>query len=195
VRFVVWPASPYRPVVFNAWAAGAGRLSTVWRRGDSQAGFPAARFAYLRDSPIFDDMQQPNNAAQQDEKLGNGGLNWRQRKKLVARRKALEEESAARKPQLMDAYVAALGEGVRANPIIMLDVERAADLVLMAAEMRVAVRLGTAKVADLGRLEGHADRAVRRLNLPGPSKVSRYGKAEPVPTLQDYFANQQGEDE
>ncbi len=108
-------------------------------------------------------------------------LHWRTRKKLVARRKALEEESAARKPQLIAAYVRALGEGVRANPIIMLDIERAADLVLMAAEMRVAVRLGTAKVSDLGRLEGHADRAVRRLNLPPPG-------AAPVPSLHDYLA-------
>jgi hypothetical protein len=113
---------------------------------------------------------------------GKPALNWRQRKKLVARRKQLEEESAARKPQLIDAYVAALGEGVRANPIIMLDIERAADLVLMAAELRVAVREGRAKVGDLGRLEGHADRAVRRLGLKAPNA------APAGPTLAEYLA-------
>jgi hypothetical protein len=121
---------------------------------------------------------QAASATKEGDKPG-GGLNWRQRKKLVARRKQLEEEAAARKPQLIDAYVRALGEGVRANPIIMMDIERAADLVLMAAEMRVAVRLGTAKVSQLTTLEGHADRAVRRLGLPPP------GRAAPVMGLHD----------
>jgi len=111
--------------------------------------------------------------------------NWRERKKAVARRKQLEEEAAARKPQLMDAYVEALGGGVRSNPIVMQDIERAADLVILAAEMRLAVRQGTAKVSDLTRLEGAADRAVRRLNLPAG------GAAPAAQTLQQYLADRQ----
>lgn len=112
-------------------------------------------------------------------------LHWRQRKKLVARRKQLEEESAARKPQMIAAYVEALGGADRVNPILMIDIERAAELVLLAREMRQSVRQGAAKVADLTRLEGAADRAVRRLNLPPPNA------AAPVPTLQDYVASKQ----
>jgi hypothetical protein len=91
-------------------------------------------------------------------------LHWRQRKKLVARRRQLEEESAARKPEMIDAYVQALGGSV--TSIQMTDIERAVDLILMAEELRASVRLGTAKVADLTRLEGASDRATRRLNLP-----------------------------
>jgi hypothetical protein len=152
--------------------------------------------AKQRNCAIFEGMQQPNNRTQQPAD-SDKPLNWRQRKLLVARRKQLEEESAARKPQLIDAFVQALGGRDRIGPLVMLDIERAVDLTLMAAELRTAVRLGTARMSQLTTLEGHADRAVRRLNLPEPgrSKVSRYGKAEPVPTLHDYFADQQGEDE
>ena len=100
--------------------------------------------------------------------------------------------------KLITAYVDALGAGARDNPIVMEDIHRAADLVLLAREARHGVRQGTVKLADMTRLEGAADRAVRRLNLPEPGRsktAQRYGRAEPVPTLQDYFANQQGEDE
>jgi hypothetical protein len=117
-------------------------------------------------------MQQQDNSAQP--------LNWRQRKKLAARRKQLEEESAARKPQMMQAYIEALGGNV--TEIQRADIERAVDLTLIAAEMRAAVRLGTAKVSTLTTLEGHADRARRRLNLPPPD-------SKPAgPTLAEYVA-------
>src|SRR5260370_18946336 len=110
------------------------------------------------------------------------GLNWRQRKKLVARRKQLEEESAARKPAMIAAYVALLGGADRVNPIQMTDIERAVDLTLIASELRAAARLGTAKVSQLTTLEGHADPARRRLNLPGDDPCS----PAPVITLNDH---------
>jgi hypothetical protein len=109
-------------------------------------------------------------------------LHWRQRKKLVARRRQLEEESAARKPAMIAAYVEALGGNV--TEIQKADIERAVDLTLIAAEMRTAVRLGTAKVSQLTTLEGHADRARRRLNLPGDDP----GSAAPVMDLHDHAA-------
>jgi hypothetical protein len=93
-------------------------------------------------------------------------LNWRQRKKLVAAR----GEAMASRQQLVDSYVQALGGNV--GPIVMADVERAADLVLLARDMRASVRQGSAKVSDLTRLEGAADRAVRRLNLPAPGSAA-----------------------
>jgi hypothetical protein len=127
-------------------------------------------------------MQRSDNSAQQDDQPGSAPLNWRQRKKLVARRKQLEEESAARKPQLIAAFVQALGGRDRIGPLVMLDIERAVDLTLIAAEQRAAVRLGTAKLADLTRLEGAADRAIRRLGLPPP------GSAAPVMDLHDHAA-------
>jgi hypothetical protein len=97
-------------------------------------------------------------------------LHWRQRKKLVARRKQLEEEAAARKPQMIQAYIDELGGNV--SPIQKADIERVVDLDLITAETRTAVRLGTAKVSDLTRLEGAADRARRRLNIPPPNAAA-----------------------
>jgi hypothetical protein len=128
---------------------------------------------------------QTASATKDSDQPGASGLNWRQRKKANMRR----QQEAQRRRELIDSYTAALGGADRVGVIVMQDIERAADLVLLAREMRAGVRQGTAKVSDLTRLEGAADRAVRRLNLPvsGP-KVSRYG--EPVPTLQDYFASQ-----
>jgi hypothetical protein len=74
--------------------------------------------------------------------------------------------------KLIAAYVEALGGSDRVGPIVMQDIERAVDLVLLAREMRASVRQGSAKVSDLTRLEGAADRAVRRLNLPAPNAAA-----------------------
>jgi hypothetical protein len=60
-------------------------------------------------------------------------------------------------------------------------------LTLMAAEMRTAVRLGTARMSELTTLEGHADRAVRRLGLPAP------GAAAPPMGLHDIVAKHTAE--
>jgi hypothetical protein len=92
-----------------------------------------------------------------------------------------------RRRQMVAAYVAALGGSDRVGPIVMQDVERAVDLVLLARDMRGQVRQGSAKVSDLTRLEGAADRAVRRLNLPAP------GRAAPVMGLHDIVARRAAE--
>ena len=87
--------------------------------------------------------------------------------------------------KLITAYADAIGGSAR-NPIVMQDIERAADLVMLAREMRASVRQGTAKISDLTRLEGAADRAVRRLNLPAPNA------AAPVMDLHDHAAKRAG---
>jgi hypothetical protein len=115
------------------------------------------------------------------EEPGSGGLNWRQRKKANMRR----QQEMQRRKELIAAYVDALGGADRVGPIQLQDIERAVDLTMLASEMRAAVRQGTAKVSQLTTLEGHADRARRRLNLRPP------GSAAPVQTLQDYLASKQ----
>jgi len=79
---------------------------------------------------------------------------------------------AVMRERLIAAYVEALGGADRVNLIQMQDVTRCADLVLLAAETRDAVRRGAAKVADMTRLEGAADRAQRRLNLRPPGAAA-----------------------
>jgi hypothetical protein len=75
--------------------------------------------------------------------------------------------------KLIAAYVEALGGNV--GPIVLANVERAADLEMLAREMRDAVRRGVAKVSDMTRLEGAADRAVRRLGLPAAKAAAPMG--------------------
>jgi hypothetical protein len=77
-------------------------------------------------------------------KEGKPALNWRQRKKLVAAR----GEAMASRQQLVDGYVAALGAGARSNPIMMTDIERAADLVMLARDIacKLLQQFGIAKI-------------------------------------------------
>jgi hypothetical protein len=93
-----------------------------------------------------------------------------------------------RRQKMIADLVAKLGGNV--GPLVMADIVRYVDLDALAGKARAALAAGNATVDDVARLEGVADRAFRRLNLPepGPSKVSRYGRPEPVPTLQDYWA-------
>jgi hypothetical protein len=130
----------------------------------------------------FENMEMQAASAPKDSDNPGSALNWRQRKAAIARRQQAADEAAARRPQLIAAYVDALGGADRINPIQMTDIERCVDLILLARDMRAAVRHGTAKVADLTRLEGAADRAVRRLNLPAPGSGAR------VMTLDDHIA-------
>jgi hypothetical protein len=92
-----------------------------------------------------------------------------------------------RRQQLIKAYVEALGGADHVNAIQMEDIHRAVDLVMLARDMRAAVRQGKAKVSQLTTLEGHADRAQRRLNLPTP------GRAAPVMGLHDIVAKHTAE--
>jgi hypothetical protein len=89
---------------------------------------------------------------------------------------------ARRRRDLVEAYVQALGGPARVTPVQRVEIERAASLVLLAADMRDRALRGEAvAITDLTRLEGTADRAIRRLNLPAPD-------AAPVQTLADYIA-------
>ncbi len=126
---------------------------------------------------------QTASATKDSDQPGSSGLNWRQRKKANMRR----QQEMLHRQLLVDGYTAALGASARSNPIVMTDIERAADLVLLALNMRRRALRGdaTVKIDDLTRLEGAADRAVRRLNLPPP------GSAAPVKTLADYLADRQ----
>jgi hypothetical protein len=94
---------------------------------------------------------------------------------------------------MVAAYVAALGAGVRSNPIVMTDIERCADLIMLAKTARAGLVAGKTTIDDVVKLENAADRAQRRLNLPVPGRsksANKYGRPESVPTLQDYFAGQ-----
>jgi hypothetical protein len=126
-------------------------------------------------------------ATKESDRPGSGGgLNWRQRKKINDRR----QEAIKWRNDLIDAYVAALGGPDRVSAITRQDCERAADMAILALNLRRRALRGDASVAisDLTRVEGCADRAVRRLNLPPPNA------AAPVPTLADYLAGQHEED-
>jgi hypothetical protein len=78
-----------------------------------------------------------------------------------------------------------LGGADRVDPLVMLDVERVVDLVMAAQTARAELAAGKTSIDDVVKLENAVGRALQRLNLPerGPAKVSRYGRAEPVPTL------------
>jgi hypothetical protein len=94
-------------------------------------------------------------------------------------RKPNQTRAGRQRQEMVAAYVSVLGGKAHVGPIVMQDIERAVDLVLLARDMRAAVRQGTAKVSDLTRMESTADRAVRRLGLPAA------GAAVPVQTLHD----------
>jgi hypothetical protein len=72
---------------------------------------------------------------------------------------------------LVNAYVAALGGWSKVNDLVLMDIRRAAQLTTIAEEARtLALQTAAGKVdlAALTRVEGAADRAVRRLGIkPG----------------------------
>jgi hypothetical protein len=80
---------------------------------------------------------------------------------------------ARRRRELVQSYVQALGGPGRVSPVQMVEVERAASLVLLAAEMREKALRGEAiEIADLTRLEGTASRVIRSLNIPPPGSAA-----------------------
>ena len=80
------------------------------------------------------------------------------------RQSKFARSSAARlDPKL---YVDALGGKDKIEPSVMIDITRAADLVAIAEQRRAdALRGVEVDMGDLVRLEGAADRAVRRLGI------------------------------
>jgi hypothetical protein len=78
-----------------------------------------------------------------------------------------------RRRDLIATYVAALGGADKVSPTAMNDIVRAADLVAIAEKSRAdALRGENVDLSALIRLEGAADRAVRRLGIkPGVAVV------------------------
>jgi hypothetical protein len=125
---------------------------------------------------------QTTTAPKDSDESDSSGLNWRQRKKMVA----LRNEGARRRKELIGAYVAALG-GRRVTAIVLQNVEAAVDMAMLAKTARAALAAGRTSINDVVKLENAADRAVRRLNLPTP------GAAPTGPTLQDFLASHEGD--
>jgi len=87
-----------------------------------------------------------------------------------------------RRRDLIRCYVSALGGPDKISPATMNDVTRAADLVALAEKKRAEGLRGVdIDLSDLIRLEGAADRAVRRLAI-------KPGQKPAGPTLQEYLA-------
>lgn len=86
-----------------------------------------------------------------------------------------------RRRDLIRGYIAALGGPDKVSSAVMLDITRAVDLVVLAEQCRSAALRGEPiDMSDLIRLEGAADRAVRRLGIK---------EAKPaVPSIQDHIA-------
>jgi hypothetical protein len=90
-----------------------------------------------------------------------------------------------RRRDLIRDYVTALGGAEKVPPATMNDITRAADLVALAEKTRAdALRGDAVDMGDLVRLEGAADRAVRRLAIKPGTPTG--------PTLQEYLAAKYG---
>lgn len=71
-----------------------------------------------------------------------------------------------RRRDLIDTFVAALGGTGSTPDSVMLDIVRAADLTIVAERARAdALRGESVDLSALARIEGVADRAVRRLGI------------------------------
>jgi hypothetical protein len=76
-----------------------------------------------------------------------------------------------RRRDLIRSHVDALGGPDKVSPAVMLSVTRAVDLTMIAEQLRAAALRGVAiDMGDLVRLEGAADRAVRRLGIGAQPK-------------------------
>jgi hypothetical protein len=85
---------------------------------------------------------------------------WRERRRYSGR-----TSLAYRIKALVKEYSTAIGIGA-SNPMMAASIERAAELQALAEEARAAaVRNGTFDPIALARIEGVADRAVRKLHL------------------------------
>jgi hypothetical protein len=88
---------------------------------------------------------------------------------------------ARRRRDLIMTYTDALGGADKVSAAAMNDIVRAVDLVIIAEQARAkALRGADVDLGDLTRLEGAADRAVRRLgikpgaNAPKPMSIMEY---------------------
>jgi hypothetical protein len=120
-------------------------------------------------------------------------LDWKAIRGRFNRRKGDMDgrtSAAQRVRKLAQAFAAELGEAEKLNPAAMVRVRRAAELVVAAEELRAKAMRGELNtdvaLLSLVRLEGLADRAVRRLRLER--------KHEPAaPTLAEHLAKRAAE--
>jgi hypothetical protein len=83
-----------------------------------------------------------------------------------AYRKPTQTRAGRLRKEMIADFVAALGGNV--SPIVMRNIIRATDLAMLADRARAELAAGRTTINDVVKLEGAADRAVRRLNLkPG----------------------------
>jgi hypothetical protein len=81
-------------------------------------------------------------------------------------RKPNQTRGARQRKEMIADFVAALGGNV--SPIVLRNITRAVDLSVLASTARAELAAGKTTINDVVKLEGAADRAVRRLNLkPG----------------------------
>jgi hypothetical protein len=96
---------------------------------------------------------------------------WRERRRYSAR-----TSLAYRIKALAKEYTAAVGVAA-SNPMMAAAIERAAELQALAEEARAAaVRNGVFDPVPLARIEGVADRAVRKLRLDTMSRCQRMSR-------------------
>jgi hypothetical protein len=107
------------------------------------------------------------------------------RRPAPAYRKPNQTRAGRLRQGMVAGYVQALGG--RVSPIVMQDITRAVDLVMLAMTARAELAAGKTTINDVVKLEGAADRAVRRLNLP------TRGSAAAVMDLHDHVARRAAE--
>jgi hypothetical protein len=99
-------------------------------------------------------------------------LNWRHRKKAIASR----NQVIHRRRELIDGYIAELGGIERVTALVRVEIERVADMMLLAEGMRGKALRGEAiDIGDLMRLEGVVSRLIRSLGLPAPGAAPVMG--------------------
>jgi hypothetical protein len=77
-----------------------------------------------------------------------------------------------RKQMIADFVAKAGGNDRRVSPIVMQNITRAVDLMMLASTARADLAAGKTTINDVVKLEGAADRAVRRLNLRPPNAAA-----------------------
>lgn len=102
-----------------------------------------------------------------------------------AYRKPNQTRAARQRQQMIADFVLAFGGPERVTPLLMRDILRVADLMALCEQERAKALRGEAvSIANLSRLEGSCDRAVRRLRLPAPKAA-----AAAVPSIAEYWAS------
>jgi hypothetical protein len=126
------------------------------------------------------EQSAPSAATNGGVRATNGGV--RRRAPGAGRPIGSRSHRVTMRETLVRAYADQLGGLDRIGPILMTDIERAVDMLLLAQAARAKLAAGRTSITEVCRLEGHADRAVRRLALSPPRTHSL------APSLRDYLA-------